>query len=106
MEYGIDDAIDTLHVYKANHGTGAPTHLHKATLNDIGGPQLPPQVLGKLKDDNKSGRSFSSCFSTLGSAHQAAEPLTLFQSGTLIASRQLLSAYYLTLTNRNHVGMA
>ena len=45
MEDGINYSIDTLDVYKANHWSGSAPHFDKTTLNDIGSPQLLPQML-------------------------------------------------------------
>src|ERR1044071_8744557 len=48
MEDGVDDSVDTLHVHKADHRSGAPPYFYKTTLNDIGGPQLLPQMLSEV----------------------------------------------------------
>jgi len=37
MEDRKDDAIDSGHVYKSHHSSGATAHYYKASLNGVGG---------------------------------------------------------------------
>lgn len=50
MEDGIDDSVHALDVYKADHRSCSSPRFKKATLNDIGGPQLLPQVFREAHD--------------------------------------------------------
>ena len=76
IEDGIDNAVHTFHVYKADHRPRPPSHFHKTTLDNIRSAQLLPQMFwetfhrcfGKLKNANRSGRSFSSCLTIVGYA--------------------------------------
>ncbi len=49
-EDGINDPVHALHIDKADHGSRAATHLHKASFDDIGGSQFFPKVLGKAEE--------------------------------------------------------
>ena len=50
MEDGIDDSVNALHIHKADHRPRSPTHFHKATLDNISRPQLPPQMFGEAEE--------------------------------------------------------
>src|SRR5260370_19779325 len=50
VEDGVDDSVYALDVDEADHGSGAASHLHEASLDDIGGAQLSPQVAGKAEE--------------------------------------------------------
>jgi len=47
LEDRVNNSIHALHVDEADHGSGSPPDFHKAALDDVGGPQLAPQMLGK-----------------------------------------------------------
>ena len=47
LEDRVNNSIHALHVDKADHGPGSAPDFHKATLNDVSGAQLAPQMLGK-----------------------------------------------------------
>jgi hypothetical protein len=44
VEDRIDDSVDALDIHEADPGSSAASHLHEAALNDVGRPQLSPQV--------------------------------------------------------------
>ena len=46
MENGVNDAIHTLDIHKTDHGTGSPSDLDEAALDDVGGAEFAPQVSG------------------------------------------------------------
>src|ERR1700758_4239084 len=46
LEDGVEDAVDTGYIYKANHGPGAAAHFDEAALDHVGGAQFPPQMPG------------------------------------------------------------
>jgi len=50
LEDGINDAIHTSHIHETNHWPGPPTYFDKTTLNDVGGAQFTPQMLGQGKE--------------------------------------------------------
>lgn len=50
VEDGVDDSVYALDVDEADHGSGAASHLHEASLDDVGGAQLSPQVPGKAEE--------------------------------------------------------
>jgi len=47
LEDGVDDPIHGLHVDEADHGPGSSPDFDEASLDDVGGAQLAPQVLGE-----------------------------------------------------------
>ena len=49
MEDGVDDSVDTLHVHKADHRTGPPPHFYETTFDNVGSPQLFPQMWWKTE---------------------------------------------------------
>ena len=52
---GMNDPVHALQVDEADQGPGSSAHLHEAALDDIGGPQLPPQVAGELEEAEQLG---------------------------------------------------
>ena len=56
MEDGVDNAFDAEFVDEADHGAGAAAHLHKASLDDVGGAQFAPQVLRHVKEGKQIGQ--------------------------------------------------
>ena len=44
LEDGVDDAVHAVHVDKADHGLGSAPHFDEAALDEVGGPQFPPQM--------------------------------------------------------------
>jgi hypothetical protein len=50
MEDGIDNSVNAIHVHKADHRSRPSPHFHKATLDNIGGEQLLPEMIGKVKE--------------------------------------------------------
>src|SRR6478672_12248055 len=49
LEDRVNNSIHALYVDEADHGPGSPPHFHKAAFDDVGGPQLTPQMLGKVE---------------------------------------------------------
>src|ERR1700740_1479799 len=47
LKDGVDDPVHAFHVDEADHGPGAAPDFHEAALDDVGGAQALPQVLGK-----------------------------------------------------------
>jgi hypothetical protein len=45
----LNNSVHALHVDKTDHEPGSPPHFHKAAFDDVGGPQLTPQMLGKVE---------------------------------------------------------
>ena len=50
LEAGINDAIYTLYIHKTDYRPRAPTYINETTLNDVGGAQFTPQMLGNGKE--------------------------------------------------------
>lgn len=55
MDDRVNDAIRALHVHEADHGASSASDLYKATFNDIGGAQFPPQVPGEAEERQEFG---------------------------------------------------
>src|ERR1043165_2361850 len=49
IENGIDNSVHAFHVHKADHWPRPSSHLHKATLDNIGSAQLLPEMFGKTE---------------------------------------------------------
>jgi hypothetical protein len=49
MEDGIDCSVHALNVHKADDRSGSAPHSDKTTLNNLGGPQLLPQMFRKAE---------------------------------------------------------
>jgi hypothetical protein len=50
------NAIHARHVHKAHHRPRAAPHFHKAALNHVGRPELPPQATGKAEEREQLGQ--------------------------------------------------
>src|SRR5580765_5683951 len=50
LEDGINNPVHAFHVDKADHGPGSASDFHEATLDNVGGPQLTPQMLRKVEE--------------------------------------------------------
>jgi hypothetical protein len=50
IEDGIDNSVHTFHVYKADHWPRPSSDLHKATLDNIGGAQLLPEMFWETEE--------------------------------------------------------
>src|SRR5262249_9002105 len=61
IEDGIDNSVHAFHVHKADHRSCSSPHFHKATLIILVVRNCFQRCLGKLKNANSCGRSFSNC---------------------------------------------
>ena len=50
LEDRVNNSVYALHVDKTDHGPGSPPHFYKAAFDDVGGPQLTPQMLRKVEE--------------------------------------------------------
>jgi len=50
VEDGVDDPVRGLHVDEADHGPCSAAHFDEAALDDVGGAQLVPQMLGETEE--------------------------------------------------------
>jgi hypothetical protein len=49
MEDGIDYSVHALHVSQSKPSVGFSPHFDKTAFDNVGGPQLLPEMLGEAK---------------------------------------------------------